>query len=648
MRSFDNQPILRKSLSAPIAVLLLMAALIALEFFSLAKTRFEVRDLQARALPRQAALLQIRDEMTTQQLRVFRFVSWSANGVKGAAVDNLAKEIADTDQRVTARIRNFDRSALSEGDAQVFKKLEPAWTDYATSAERAVAVADGDPNSGSIMLGICDDNFIVASALAARLIESATDSTVATAGASLTPSPTMATRRPSLRNRCTTSLLRSGKTPASTSSIPSLVATARAVDAMAAAQSVMLLLFGALAVALGMAAATLAARSISRPLQVLTRTMSVMTQGDLEATIAGTQRRDEIGVMARALEVFKASLVERRQMESDTQAARERLDRERAEAERAAIEAERRLVCDTIGAALGRLAAKDLAFRMYHELPGAYAQLKADFNRAAGEMQTAMNTVAESILAISSGAGEMASAASELSGRTEAQAAGLEQTSAALTAITHAGEKAAQGAAQARNLVTAATSDAGRAADVVRSTVEAMAQIDESARKIDQIIGVIDVIAFQTNLLALNAGIEAARAGEAGRGFAVVAAEVRALALRTGEAAREIKTLISTSSGQVASGVQLVQTTGEVLTHLLHKVEEVKQVVVAIASGAQDQATGLSEVNAALTQMDNMTQQNAAMVEETHGLSRTLSDEGRRLTDLVGHFNLDEAARKAA
>ena len=603
MRSFDNQPILRKSLSAPIAVLLLMAALIALEFFSLAKTRFEVRDLQARALPRQAALLQIRDEMTTQQLRVFRFVSWSANGVKGAAVDNLAKEIADTDQRVTARIRNFDRSALSEGDAQVFKKLEPAWTDYATSAERAVAVADGDPNSGSIMLGICDDNFIVASALAARLIESATDSTDA---------------------------------------------PARAVDAMAAAQSVMLLLFGALAVALGMAAATLAARSISRPLQVLTRTMSVMTQGDLEATIAGTQRRDEIGVMARALEVFKASLVERRQMESDTQAARERLDRERAEAERAAIEAERRLVCDTIGAALGRLAAKDLAFRMYHELPGAYAQLKADFNRAAGEMQTAMNTVAESILAISSGAGEMASAASELSGRTEAQAAGLEQTSAALTAITHAGEKAAQGAAQARNLVTAATSDAGRAADVVRSTVEAMAQIDESARKIDQIIGVIDVIAFQTNLLALNAGIEAARAGEAGRGFAVVAAEVRALALRTGEAAREIKTLISTSSGQVASGVQLVQTTGEVLTHLLHKVEEVKQVVVAIASGAQDQATGLSEVNAALTQMDNMTQQNAAMVEETHGLSRTLSDEGRRLTDLVGHFNLDEAARKAA
>ncbi len=235
---------------------------------------------------------------------------------------------------------------------------------------------------------------------------------------------------------------------------------------------------------------------------------------------------------------------------------------------------------------------------------------------------------------------EISSAADDLSRRTEQQAASLEQTAAALDQITATGKTTAKGATHARDVVSNAQKDAERTGAAVRRTVEAMGGIERSAHQITQIIGVIDEIAFQTNLLALNAGVEAARAGEAGRGFAVVASEVRALAQRSADAAKEIKSLISTSSGQVAEGVALVAETGQALERILQQVNDINKVVADIAEGVEEQAVGLGQVNAAINQMDQATQQNAAMVEQSTAASTSLAHEASELADLISRFRV--------
>ena len=193
-------------------------------------------------------------------------------------------------------------------------------------------------------------------------------------------------------------------------------------------------------------------------------------------------------------------------------------------------------------------------------------------------------------------------------------------------------------------MVAAADEDAKKSAVVVRQAVEAMDAIAKSSQQISQIIGVIDEIAFQTNLLALNAGVEAARAGDAGRGFAVVASEVRALAQRSAEAAKEIKGLISASTTQVEHGVKLVAETGKSLERIMAQVTEINDVVGEIAAGAKEQATGLGEVNTAINQMDQVTQQNAAMVEQSTAASHSLSQETAQLSGLIGQFQIGQAS----
>ena len=231
-------------------------------------------------------------------------------------------------------------------------------------------------------------------------------------------------------------------------------------------------------------------------------------------------------------------------------------------------------------------------------------------------------------------------AADDLSKRTEQQAASLEETAAALDQITATVRRTAEGAQQASRAVSVARTDAERSGVVVKEAVSAMARIESSARQISQIIGVIDEIAFQTNLLALNAGVEAARAGDAGRGFAVVASEVRALAQRSADAAKEIKSLISASSQEVETGVKLVGDTGDSLSGIVAKVLEISDLVGEIAASAQEQAGGLNEVNAAVNQMDTVTQQNAAMVEESTAASHSLAVETAELTRLVSQFDI--------
>lgn len=325
-------------------------------------------------------------------------------------------------------------------------------------------------------------------------------------------------------------------------------------------------------------------------------------------------------------------------------------ERRKAAATLAAQQAERDHAVDELAKGLKRLAEHDLTYRITAELPESFRALQADFNTAMAMMEEAILSVSRATDTISTGTAEISAASDDLSRRTETQAANLEETAAAVSEITQKVRQTAEGADKARTVVGAARNEAGKGADIVRQAISAMNTIDASSQQITQIIGVIDEIAFQTNLLALNAGVEAARAGDAGRGFAVVAQEVRALAGRSADAAKEIKHLIASSRTQVEQGVKLVGQTGTSLDRITERVGEIDQVVGEIASAATEQATGLAEVNTAVDQMDQTTQQNAAMVEEATAATHNLARQSEDLNEIIAGFVISarEILEKAA
>jgi methyl-accepting chemotaxis protein len=359
-------------------------------------------------------------------------------------------------------------------------------------------------------------------------------------------------------------------------------------------------------------------RAVCSPLRLMTGTMGELAGGNLEVEIPAAKRKDEIGKLAGAMNAFKDQL---------------------AAAERSKAE-QTQIIVSSIGSGLACLAKGDLTHRITSDLTGPFAKLKEDFNDALSRLQNTMSTVLASTSGISSGASEISQAADNLSKRTEQQAASLEETAAALEQITATIKKTAQNAKETSAIVTTAKSAAEDGGRVVETAIEAMGEIEQSSKKITDIIGVIDEIAFQTNLLALNAGVEAARAGDAGKGFAVVASEVRALAQRSSEAAKQIKTLIKTSGEQVNSGVKLVGESGAALKRIADQVIAINNLVGEMAQGAQQQATGIEQVSAAVTQMDHVTQQNAGMVEESTAASRSLAAETTELANLVSFFKV--------
>jgi methyl-accepting chemotaxis protein len=294
----------------------------------------------------------------------------------------------------------------------------------------------------------------------------------------------------------------------------------------------------------------------------------------------------------------------------------------------------------TIGTALSKMAEGDVSFTLNTPFAPDFDALRANLNEAVTQLAGTLGAVAQSTEQIDSGSREISTSAEDLSKRTEQQAASLEETAAALDEITVNVNNASKRAEEARHATQAADTSATRSGQIVAEAVGAMARIEQSSNQISNIIGVIDEIAFQTNLLALNAGVEAARAGEAGKGFAVVAQEVRELAQRSAQAAKEIKELIRNSSDEVKNGVKLVSETGEALKMIQENIVAVNDHMQAIASSAREQATGLSEVNSAVNQMDQVTQQNAAMVEESNAASATLATETQRLRQFIARFNL--------
>lgn len=382
-------------------------------------------------------------------------------------------------------------------------------------------------------------------------------------------------------------------------------------------------------------------RNISRMIRSIQQRMGLLADGDTASAIPFIDRTDEIGDMAQSVETFRQAAIRNAQLEAEAAANRTRAEAERAEMQaRAEAEAEERLekATQTFAANLRRLAQGDMLCEIDTPMTAQFEALRADFNTSVRQLREALLSVGHSVSTVTNGSKEISDASDNLAKRTEQQAASLEETAAALEEITANVVATSKRTAEARDVVRDARSRADQSGAVVRSAVSAMQRIEESSRQINQIITVIDEIAFQTNLLALNAGVEAARAGEAGKGFAVVAQEVRELAQRSANAAKEIKGLITNSAVAVSEGVKLVSDTGEGLSTIEQLVQTINAHMDAITTAAQEQSTGLAEVNTAVNHMDQATQQNAAMVEEMNAAGAGLAQESYKLSELLSQF----------
>ncbi|MEJ1998336.1 MAG: methyl-accepting chemotaxis protein [Maritimibacter sp.] len=428
---------------------------------------------------------------------------------------------------------------------------------------------------------------------------------------------------------------------------------------------------------------TLSIRSVTKPLSALRLRMQSLAEGEIEAEVPHLNNRSEIGGMARTVAIFRDALTERERLEQaqaekdailaqerERAAEQERLAREReerdaearrvaeekaradqeaqrakADAERAAAQAEQGEVMAALAIGLGAIAHGDLTVQIDHAFPAAYEELRHDFNEAVSQIASLAKGIVESSGSISNETDTLNGAAMDLSQRTERQAASLTETATAISELSSSVHTSADNAHEAASVVTDSRDQSERGRAIVQQAVEAMTAIATNSAQISTITNVIDEIAFQTNLLALNAGVEAARAGEAGRGFAVVASEVRALAQRSSEAAREISDQIETSTQQVEAGVKLVNDSGDALGAIEELVTKLDGLVQGIAESASAQSSGLQEITIAIDQLDEVTQQNAAMFEETTAAVQVLKTQAGVLQRATAALTLDTSSR---
>lgn len=440
-------------------------------------------------------------------------------------------------------------------------------------------------------------------------------------------------------------------------------AKAHAAEQSAMAMNELIMQTGLLVVALLLAGGmmVIVSRHVTRPLAAIRDAMVKLAGGDFEVVLPGLHRKDEIGGVANAVERFKVLAVEKARSEADAAMQRQQAEASRqAQAARAEAEAQAKTTAEqakasaeqarafqALGVALGKLADGDFTFRLGHDIPDAYQQIKDDFNVAIGRLQETIQAFAASTREVANAADEIATATNDLSQRVEQQAAGLAETSASMEEISATVKTNAENAKQANALTSSTQTVADRGGQVVAEAVTAMSRIEESSRQISDIIGVIDEIARQTNLLALNAAVEAARAGDAGRGFAVVASEVRSLAQRSSEAAKNITDLIAKSSDRVEEGVGLVNRAGTALSDIVELIKRVADIVGNIASASAAQAVGLDQIKEAMSQMDETTQRNSALVEENSATAKTLEQQSLDMQERIAFFRLANDAASA-
>lgn len=369
-----------------------------------------------------------------------------------------------------------------------------------------------------------------------------------------------------------------------------------------------------------------ARRAFITPLVSLVRVIERMAGGELHVDVPCVEREDELGSLAHATKEFRDQLL-----------AAERSKAQQAE-----------MLVTSIGQGLDRLARGDLALPVEARLTGPFAKLKNDFNHSLAALGKTMREVAYGTGAITTGVREISQASTDLALRTEQQASNIEQTAQKVAKVAQTVSETAAAAAHANQTVSTMRGDAEQSGKVMRSAVEAMDSIARHSAEISEIIGLIDGIAFQTNLLALNAGVEAARAGESGKGFAVVASEVRALAQRTTDAAQQVKERVTAASEQIGSGVSLVGDAGNVLQRIINNIADIDEQIHTIAASSEGQSSQLNEINRAVSEMELVTQQNAAMVEQANAATRSLASEAKNLSQQIEQFRFSEHAEPAA
>ncbi|MGO7559554.1 methyl-accepting chemotaxis protein [Rhizobium johnstonii] len=393
----------------------------------------------------------------------------------------------------------------------------------------------------------------------------------------------------------------------------------------------------------------LIARKFIRRIEGVIAETDRIAHGQLDVQLSDKNAKDEIGDLSRSLAILLESNRQKIKLEADaeTSRAREEVERQERSVHHAAREDSIKFAVSELGNGLASLSNGDMTIRLEKPFADSLDEIRVDFNASVEKLQAALISFSENAAVIQAGSEEIRSGADDLARRTEQQAASVEETAAALEQITTSIKDSTLRAEEAGALVSRTKEGAEKSGEVVRNAVDAMTGIEQSSQSISNIIGVIDDIAFQTNLLALNAGVEAARAGEAGKGFAVVAQEVRELAQRSATAAKEIKALITSSGDQVKRGVDLVGQTGKALQAIVAEVQQINSNVQAVVQAAREQSTGLLEINTAVNQMDQSTQKNAAMVEESNAASHTLVTEVSALSERLAQFNLGQTANAA-
>ncbi|HEY6869721.1 MAG TPA: methyl-accepting chemotaxis protein [Novosphingobium sp.] len=401
----------------------------------------------------------------------------------------------------------------------------------------------------------------------------------------------------------------------------SIKAYSESQDSAITVATAVLVIGGMVLIGVAVTLAIALSRAIAQPVSRLTEQMNELSAGNNRIEVIGTDRADELGAMARAVVVFRDAALEK-----------------------VAADLERQAAMTEIGRSLARLASADLTIRL-DGLPPKYGSLAQDFNNAVGKLSNAMQTVRASVDRIKSGSAEIRHAAMDLAHRSEVQAASIQDSSTTMDGITAAVSDGAAMAERANGEMAGTRSEAEQGGTVVRQAIGAMVSIQQATQEIFEIVDVIDGIAFQTNLLALNAGVEAARAGEAGKGFAVVASEVRALSQRAAEAANDIKSRILTAKENVHTGVDMVNVTGTALDAIIQRVVQISGSIGEVAQTATEQSARMSGVNRSIREMGHLTQQNAAMVEETTAAAANLAREAEQLADAFAIFTIDEASQ---